>query len=130
MVLSGSIGIYVYIRASGLRAIPSLTLQRRWFLRCSGSDVARIVILVVPDLLVVRDGFPENRHCFQAATWHTARDSRMSQLVMMRFLQFLDKNADVPSCATTELMVQTEQNMRRFLQFVDKVVHVPVVFQR
>ena len=38
---------------SGLRAIPSLSLQRRWFLRCLGSARARIDILVVLASLAV-----------------------------------------------------------------------------
>ena len=52
--------------------------------------------------------------------------SFMSQLVLLVMLQFLDKVADVPGCASTELMVQTVQKMRRFLHFVDKVADVSV----
>ena len=44
---------------SGQRVIPSsLSLQRRWFLRCLGSAWARIVVLMVLVHLLRRDGNP------------------------------------------------------------------------
>ena len=111
-------GLHQYLRAHPCWASPSLTLQRRRFLRCSGNEWARVVILVVDGLLVVPRRLP--CHCFQAATWPTARDEscrRHRQLHVHSWfcwydasLQFMDKVADVPVCATTELMVQTVQD--------------------
>ena len=51
----------------GLRAIHSLSLQRRWFLRCLNSVWVRLAILVVLRHLLCRAGFPESFTGFHVA---------------------------------------------------------------
>ena len=61
----GTLGTCVHSVWFGLRAIPSTSLQRRWFLRCPDSVWARIVLVVFTSLR--RGGLPEKLLGFHVA---------------------------------------------------------------